>query len=148
MIATPQGGTATILSSRAADAYSRYAANGNAANVGRALSSAEGVRDDMRNLYAALDFSAADGSTVRDALSQLSPDAYGNAALASFDMHRMLSDLILPGTFSRAPQKDGEWHVFAQPYAGTFDQPGRSGMGGSTHERRPDRRWNGARPAG
>ncbi len=45
-------------------------------------------------------------------------------------MHRMLSDLILPGTFSRAPQKDGEWHVFAQPYAGTFDQPGRSGMGG------------------
>ena len=130
MIATPQGGTATILSSRAADAYSRYAANGNAANVGRALSSAEGVRDDMRNLYAALDFSAADGSTVRDALSQLSPDAYGNAALASFDMHRMLSDLILPGTFSRAPQKDGEWHVFAQPYAGTFDQPGRSGMGG------------------
>ncbi|WP_279061611.1 hypothetical protein [Bilophila wadsworthia] len=83
----------------------------------------------MRKLYAALDF-AADGSTVRDALSQLSPDAYGNAALASFDMHRMLSDLILPGTFSRAPQKDGEWHVFAQPYAGTFDQPGRSGMGG------------------
>ena len=130
MTATPQGGTATILSSRAADAYSRYAANGNAANVGRALSSADGVRDDMRNLYAALDFSASDGSTVRKALSQLSPDAYGNAALASFDMHRMLSDLILPGTFSRAPQKDGEWHVSAQPYAGTFDQPGRSGMGG------------------
>ena len=33
MAATPQGGTATILSSRAADAYSRYAANGNAAAV-------------------------------------------------------------------------------------------------------------------
>ena len=130
MTVTPQGGTATVLSSRAADAYSRYAANGNAANVGRALSSADGVRDDMRNLYAALDFSAPDGSTVREALSRLSPDAYGNAALASFDMHRMLSDLILPGTFSRAPQKDGEWHGSVQPYAGTFDQPGRSGMGG------------------
>ena len=130
MAAIPQDGTAKIVSSRAADAYSRYAANGNAASAGRALSSAGGVRDDMRNLYTALDFSAPDGSTVHDALSQLSPDAYGSAALANFDMHRMLSDQILPGTLSRAPQKDGEWHAFVQPYAGTFDQPGRSGMGG------------------
>ncbi|WP_308775639.1 S8 family serine peptidase, partial [uncultured Bilophila sp.] len=130
MSATNNNGVYTVTTSRAADAYSRYAANGNAANAGRALSSAEGVRGDMRNLYAALDFSAPDGRTVHDALSQLSPDAYGNAALASFDMHRMLSDLILPGTLSRTPQKDGEWHAFVQPYAGTFDQPGRSGMGG------------------
>lgn len=130
MTALPQGGgTAAVLSSRAPDAYGRYAANGNAADAGRALSSARGVRGDMRNLYTALDFSAPDGSAVRDALSQLSPDAYGNAALATFDMHRMLSDLLLPGTFSRAPQKDGEWHVFVEPYAGTFDRPGRSGMG-------------------
>ncbi|MFR6518244.1 MAG: hypothetical protein ACLUPV_02860 [Bilophila wadsworthia] len=131
MAATPQGGTATILSSRAADAYSRYAANGNAANVGRALSSAEGVRDDMRNLYAALDFSAADGSTVRDALSQLSPDAYGNAALASFDMHRMLSDLILPahspalrkrtgnGMFSHSPTQGRSTSRDAAAWAAT-----------------------------
>lgn len=131
LTAAPQGrGTFSILSSRAADAYSRYAANGNAAEAGRALSSAEGVRGDMRNLYMALDFSASDGSTVDNALSQLSSDAYGNAALASFDMHRMLSDLLLPGTLSRAPEKDGEWRVFVQPYAGTFDQTGRSGMGG------------------
>lgn len=130
MTATSQGGRAQIVSSRNADAYSRYAANGNAANAGQALYSAKGVRDDMRNLYAALDFSAPDGRTVHDALSQLSPDAYGNAALASFDMHRMLSDLILPGTLSRTSQNDGEWHVFVQPYAGTSDQPGRNGMGG------------------
>lgn len=131
MAAAPlNNGTFRIAASRAADAYSRYAANGNAAEAGRALSSAEGVRGDMRGLYAALDFSAPDGSGVADALTQLSPDAYGNAALASFDMQRMLSDLILPGTFSRAPHRDGEWHAFVQPYAGTFDQPGRGGRSG------------------
>lgn len=114
---------------RSTNAYSRYAESGNAASAGRALSSAVDVRNDMQTLYTALDFSNPDGGTVRTALSQLSPDAYGNAALVSLDMHRMLSDLILPGTFSRAPHKDGEWHVFVQPYAGTSDQP-RGSVGG------------------
>lgn len=131
MIVTPQvDGMTKVTSSRTANAYSRYAANDNAASVGKALSLAGGVHDDMRKMYAALDFSVPDGDTVHDALSQLSPDAYGNAALASFDMQRMLSDLILTRMFSRFSQKDGEWHAFVQPYTGAFNQPGRNGMGG------------------
>ncbi|MFR0874595.1 MAG: hypothetical protein ACLSHC_08305 [Bilophila wadsworthia] len=117
MIATPQGGTATILSSRAADAYSRYAANGNAANVGRALSSAEGVRDDMRNLYAALDsprLTGAPSATPFPAFARrLRQCGAGEFRYAPYAFRFDSSRHIL-----RAPQKDGEWHVSHSPTQG------------------------------
>ncbi|HFW3777781.1 TPA: S8 family serine peptidase [Salmonella enterica subsp. enterica serovar Thompson] len=111
----------TVNTSRSKEAYSQYASGDNASRVGRALSSAANVQADMYELYSALDFSDAEGSTVHKALTQLSPDAYGNAALAAFDMQRMLSDTLLSGLFARSEQKDSEWHVFVQPYAVTSD---------------------------
>ncbi|ELE9456959.1 autotransporter domain-containing protein [Salmonella enterica] len=107
----------TVNTSRYKEAYSQYASDDNASRVGRALSSAANVQADMYELYSALDFSDAEGSIVRKALTQLSPDAYGNAVLAAFDMQRMLSDTLLSGLFARSEQKDSEWHVFVQPYA-------------------------------
>lgn len=86
-----------------------------------AVSSAANVQADMYELYSALGFSDVEGSTVRKALTQLSPDAYGNAALAAFDMQRMLSDTLLSGLFAHSEQKDSEWHVFVQLYAVTSD---------------------------
>lgn len=111
----------TVNTSRSKEAYSQYASGDNASRVGMALSSAANVQNDMYELYSALDFSDAKGSTVRKALTQLSPDAYGNAALAAFDMQRMLSDTLLSGLFVRSEQKDSEWHAFVQPYAVTSD---------------------------
>lgn len=123
-------GASQVSTFRAADAYSRYANNGNAARVGHSLSVATGVQGDMQNLFAALDFSAPDGSEVRTGLSQLAPEAYANAALANFDMHRMLSDLLMPGLLLRSPAPaDGGWHVFVQPYGGYVDQPRSGGRG-------------------
>ncbi|EDJ8960925.1 hypothetical protein GFH91_04000 [Salmonella enterica subsp. enterica serovar Stanley] len=98
--------------------------------MGRALSSATNVQADMYELYSALDFSDTEGSTVCKALTQLSPDAYGNAALAAFDMQRMLSDTLLSGLFARSEQKDSEWHVFVQPYAVTSDMNAPGGTRG------------------
>ncbi|WP_370612113.1 autotransporter domain-containing protein [Citrobacter meridianamericanus] len=120
----------TVNTSRSQEAYSQYASDDNASRVGRALSSAANVQSDMYELYGALDFSDAEGRTVRKALTQLSPDAYGNAALAAFDMQRMLSDTLLSGLFARSEQKDSEWHVFVQPYAVTSDMNAPGGTRG------------------
>lgn len=120
----------TINTSRSLEAYSQYASDDNASRVGRALSSAANVQADMYELYGALDFSDAEGRTVRNALTQLSPDAYGNAALAAFEMQRMLSDTLLSGLFARSEQKDSEWHVFVQPYAVTSDMNAPGGTRG------------------
>lgn len=124
-----------ILVSRAADAYSRYAASAGAASLGRALAGIAGeARGDMRNLLAAADWSARDGSGVRQALDQLGPEAYDASARASlaqqaeFNMlllRRMLADMqaqrLSSGAESgragepAAPAADG-WQAWAVPY--------------------------------
>lgn len=96
---TTTGGTNfTINSQRSAQAYSRYAPHSNAARVGSALleiaNGPQHVSDDMQTLLATLDFSPADGSTVRQALPQLSPSIYASAAQASLDSARLLTRIL------------------------------------------------------
>ena len=82
-----------ILVSRAADAYSRYAASAGAASLGRALAGIAGeARGDMRNLLAAADWSARDGSGVRQALGEVLFAAVAAARLAGEDPEEVLNE--------------------------------------------------------
>lgn len=111
--------TYTLTVSRAPDAYSQYARTELSAAAGRALASAVPTAGSMQSLYEGIDYSASDGSGVRDALGQLSPDPYANAGFALFDVHRMLSDLMLEkGALSSAG--DGKPHWLLTSYSGAF----------------------------
>lgn len=75
-----------IKARREADAYSRYADNAGAASVGRVLPAiSKQAAGDMQNLFTALDFSAMNGSDIRDGLKQLTPGAYDTVARESLD---------------------------------------------------------------
>lgn len=116
-----------VSTSRDADAYSHYALTDSAQRVGGAMDgiSAE-APSQMQDLFAALDFSSADGGDIAYALPRLSADAYGGAALATIEMQRMLNDLVLSGSYRFSESRDG-YNFFAQPYMGGNDQPGSIG---------------------
>lgn len=70
----------TVRLNRQDDAYSHYADNKNGYGVGLALDGiANQAGADLREVIAALDFSAADGSDIRSALPLLSGEAYASA---------------------------------------------------------------------
>lgn len=70
----------TIAFNRVADAYSQYAANGEDREVGLALDNFINTPvAEIKPLIAAMDFSEADGSTIRSSLPQLSGEAYASA---------------------------------------------------------------------
>lgn len=77
-LSAPGNGALTLTPTRAEESYARYARNVSEAAVGRALYalSLTGENEGTRELFAALDFSAADGREVGRALSQLSPQSY------------------------------------------------------------------------
>ncbi|MEZ7811801.1 autotransporter outer membrane beta-barrel domain-containing protein [Alcaligenes phenolicus] len=103
--------------SRQAAAYSPYTANPNAAAVGRSLEQAS--TDNQRPLasvYQALDFSAADGSEIGDALNQLSAGAYGAQLAASLRREQLVSEQLRQRT---GLGKDG-WQTFIQPFGGRY----------------------------
>ena len=81
------------------------------------------VNDDWENVYAAIDFSAMDGSGVRQAFDQLLPSAYGYGAMATMDLHRMLSDFAVGGSIAPAHnvKEKGKWHNIVIPYASETD---------------------------
>ncbi|MBB2972859.1 hypothetical protein FHU14_003384 [Mesorhizobium sp. RMAD-H1] len=84
--------------SRKPDAYSRYGRNANARQLGRALDRiVTQAGPDIQPLYSALDFSAADGSTVASALRQLSTAGYSAMFAASLDRERQISDIVTSG---------------------------------------------------
>ncbi|MGZ2402923.1 autotransporter outer membrane beta-barrel domain-containing protein [Rhizobium ruizarguesonis] len=71
----------TVSLTRPANTYAQYGKSGNSRNVGGALyGEADKAELAPHNLITALDFSAADGSAVRAALPQLSPEPYASAA--------------------------------------------------------------------
>ena len=119
----PAGKTCIVISSRDADAYAGLARNSNAQAVGRALDNAASSAGGIGDVYAGLDFSGS-SEAVSSGLDQLSPSAYANAAKLMLDGQRLYSDLILNTT---APEGDGLWHVFVQPFGGYSDQSGESG---------------------
>ena len=77
-LSAPGNGALTLTPTRAEESYARHARNVSEAAVGRALYalSLTGENEGSRELFAALDFSAADGREVGRALSQLSPQSY------------------------------------------------------------------------
>ncbi|MHC1713605.1 MAG: S8 family serine peptidase [Solidesulfovibrio sp.] len=96
--ATPT--TLTVTFSRAANAYSRYAVSANAGRVGAVFDQTAGaVVGDAQNLVESLDFSAANGSDVSSALSQLSPRQYAASASASRAVQRSLNSTLLARMF-------------------------------------------------
>ncbi len=77
------------------DSYRQYASGDNSAALGSALFRlADHADDRLADLYVALDFSAPDGSEVRDALPELLPGAYANLAAASWDDARALAGTV------------------------------------------------------
>jgi outer membrane autotransporter protein len=73
--------TYTVSLSRSDNAYSQYADSSNGRNVGSAIDNiSNNAAPELQSLIAALDFSAADGSTIRAALPVLSSEAYASAS--------------------------------------------------------------------
>ena len=117
---------AAFTVSRAENAYSRWAADGAAAQVGAALDAiAAGAEGDMQQLVSALDWSNASGADIRNALDQLGPQAYDLAAQASLtehaQMNAMLEERLLmqkdgaPRQLNEAGDARG-WQVWAAPF--------------------------------
>lgn len=124
--AKPQGEDRWQLAMlRADNAYSQYAQDNNARQVGQALDhivSSAGA--DIQPLYRTLDFSAADGGSISSALQQLSPAAYSAMFASSLNREQQITRIV-SGSHPAAtpePQVAGEWHSFAIPFGGGFWQ--------------------------
>ncbi|WP_454003497.1 autotransporter outer membrane beta-barrel domain-containing protein [Alcaligenes sp. Marseille-Q7550] len=97
-------------------AYSQYAANPNAAAVGRGLAQTSNDGQSLAPVYQALDFSNPNGSDISNALDQLSAGAYGAQLAASLRREQLVSEQLRqrPGL-----GKDG-WQTFIQPFGGSY----------------------------
>lgn len=130
----PQGTNAWQLSvQRAANAYSQYAQHDNAHQVGRALDHIVAIADtDIQPLYRALDFSAVDGTDIRNALPQLSAAAYSGMFASSLNRERQIKRIVEGLNVGRLPQYSGqgEWRSFAVPFGGGVWQQRREGSVG------------------
>ena len=102
---------------RSNGAYARYAANPNAAAVGRALEGASSeAQSPLASIYQAMDFSRMDGSDVRLALDQLGAGAYGAQLAASLRREQLVSEQLR----LRKPSSGLDWQPFVQVYGGTY----------------------------
>ena len=97
-------------------AYSQYAANPNAAAVGRGLAQTSNDSQNLAPVYQALDFSNPNGSDINQGLDQLSAGAYGAQLAASLRREQLVSEQLRlrPGL-----GKDG-WQTFIQPFGGRY----------------------------
>ncbi|WP_447889163.1 autotransporter outer membrane beta-barrel domain-containing protein [Serratia fonticola] len=123
--ATPQGEDRWQLAMlRADNAYSQYAQDNNARQVGQALDHIVSVAgEDIQPLYRTLDFSAADGGSISSALPQLSPAAYSAMFASSLNREQQITRIV-SGSHPTTPEQQvaGEWHSFAIPFGGGFWQ--------------------------
>ena len=105
----------TVL--RNSGSYARYAANPNAAAVGRGLENAGAdAQRPLAPIYQAIDFSRPDGSDVRSALDQLGTGAYGAQLAASMRREQLVSEQLR----LRKPGSQAGWEPFVQVYGGTY----------------------------
>ncbi len=108
---------ASVAASRAANAYSRFAANSSDAELGRALVGvADEARGDMQTLFANLDWS--DTSVIRSALTRLGSEAYDVQARASLNQQSELNGMLMQHMLR-----------YAQRPLGTVNASAASGMG-------------------
>ncbi|MBT0723615.1 autotransporter domain-containing protein [Rosenbergiella sp. S61] len=132
--ATPQGENGWQLSMlRAANAYSRYAQDDNARQVGQALDKiVTEANSDIQPLYRTLDFSATDGGSISNALPQLSAEAYSAMVASSLHREQQITRIIGGPNPVVTPKQlaEGEWRSFAIPFGGGFWQQRQGGSVG------------------
>ena len=105
---TSEGSMPSVFASRSDNAYSQYALDSASRSTGHALDFiADKAHGDMQDLLEALDWSAADGSDVADALKRLGPGAYDAAARASLIQQNEINLLVLRRLM--ATQTDSVW---------------------------------------
>ena len=89
---------------------------------GNIKSLADDREANWKEMLAAIDFMKTDGE-INNALGQLLPSSYGYGAMATMDLHRMLSDLAVGGSLAPATnvKAKGQWHNIVIPYASETD---------------------------
>ena len=77
---------------------------------------------EWQDMLGAIDFLKTDDE-INNALGQLLPSAYGYGAMATMDLHRMLSDFAVGGSLAPAHniKEKGKWHNIVIPYASETD---------------------------
>lgn len=106
-----------IVINRATNAYSQYATNDNARNLGQALDLASTNADlALAEVFAELDFSNADGRDISSALNHLQPLGHTSIALGMLDHQQFLNNRgrLLMQNFSKKEQGS---HAYAETYA-------------------------------
>ena len=80
-------------------------------------------REDWKDMLSAIDFMKTDRE-INNALGQLLPTTYGYGAMATMDLHRMLSDFAVGGSLAPATnvKEKGKWHNIVIPYAAETDR--------------------------
>lgn len=132
-----RAGLPTLRIGREANAYSQHGNDADAASAGRALNRlAVHATGDARTLLKTLDFSAPDGSTVSQALDQLTPSGYSAMTASSLARQRQVSGLIAdralrPAGAHEAGRGSG-WTSFATPFGGGRWQDRRGSIVGFT----------------
>ena len=115
-----QVAAAGLTARRAEHAYSRWAPNDNARQAGLALDGIAAVaQPDIQPLYAALDFSAPDGSLVADALEPLSGAAYSALFAGALQRERQIAGL---GLRNAQAATEGQWRGYAAAFGSSFSQ--------------------------
>lgn len=130
---TPQGEGWQLSMQRAANAYSQYAQDDNARQVGQALDKIVAVAgSDIQPLYRTLDFSAADGGSISNALPQLSAQAYSTMFASALHREQQITRIVGGSIPVVTPEQltEGEWHSFAIPFGGGFWQKRQNGSVG------------------
>lgn len=119
-------GTLSVTASREANAYSRHAAERHLRAVALAFDRhADEASGGMTKLIAALDFSAADGSTLPSAYQALLPDVFDRAGAASVYAASRTSDALVFGRLAAGASPAGETspdakRVFIMPLGGRY----------------------------
>ena len=79
-------------------------------------------KTEWKDMLSAIDFMKTDRE-INNALCQLLPTTYGYGAMATMDLHRMLSDFAVGGSLAPATnvKEKGKWHNIVIPYASETD---------------------------
>ncbi len=90
--------------------------------IGQALDAiANNASVDMQSLFAALDFSASDGSLIRSAFTQLSPATYGEMFYGSLLRERHISQLVNGAGQNKVNTgTNSGWQTFAIPFGSYY----------------------------